>query len=82
MQARMARALSRLVARHKGSALVAVSHADPIKVAVAHALGTPLDLFQRIAIAPASVTVIAYAAHGPTVLTVNSLQGEVPGLTA
>ena len=30
-----------------GEVVVAVSHADPIKAAVAHALGTPLDLFQR-----------------------------------
>jgi probable phosphoglycerate mutase len=80
MQARMTRALARLVARHRGGILVAVSHADPIKAAVAHALGTPLDLFQRIAIAPASVTAIAYAAHGPMVLTVNSLQGDLAAL--
>jgi probable phosphoglycerate mutase len=80
MQARMARALGRLVARHRGRAVVAVSHADPIKAVVAHALGTPLDLFQRIAVAPASVTAIAYGPHGPTVLTVNSTNGDLGGL--
>jgi probable phosphoglycerate mutase len=72
MQARVVATLGRLVARHPGETLVVVSHADPIKAAVAHALGTPLDLFQRIAIAPASVTAIAYRPDGPTVLTVNS----------
>ncbi len=36
--------------RHKGGVVVAVSHADPIKALVAHALGTHLDLFQRIVI--------------------------------
>ena len=38
------------VARHTGGVVVAVSHADPIKAAVAQALGTHLDLFQRIVI--------------------------------
>ena len=51
---------------------MAVSHADPIKAAVAQAVGTPLDLFQRIVVSPCSVTVIAYGDHGPLVLAVNS----------
>ena len=80
MQARLVRALGALVARHRGRAVVAVSHADPIKAVVAHALGTPLDLFQRIAISPGSITAIAYGAHGPAVLTVNSTGGGVDGL--
>ena len=51
--------------RHPGGVVVAVSHADPIKAAVAHALGTHLDLFQRIVISPCSVTAIAYGDGGP-----------------
>jgi probable phosphomutase (TIGR03848 family) len=78
MQARIASVLARLVARHRGQTIVAVSHADPIRAAVAHALGTPLDLFQRIAIATASVTAIAYGEGGPVVLTVNSTDGSGP----
>ena len=39
-----------------------------------------LDLFQRLVIAPASVTVIAYRAEGPRVLTVNSLDGDLAAL--
>ena len=68
------------MARHPGATVVAVSHADPITGAVAHALGTPLDLFQRIVIATASVTAIAYGVSGPVVLTVNSLDGDLGGL--
>jgi len=79
MQARMAAALGRLVERHPGQVVVAVSHADPIRVALAHALGMPLDFFQRILIAPASVTAIAYRPDGPAVLTVNSTAGELDG---
>jgi broad specificity phosphatase PhoE len=59
---------------------VAVSHADPIKAAVAHALGTPLDLFQRIMIAPVSITAVAYGPRGPAVITVNSVDGDLAAL--
>lgn len=72
MQARIVDALTDLCRRHPGEAIVAVSHADPIKAAVAEALGSHLDLFQRIVISPCSVTAISYGAVGPTVLAVNS----------
>jgi probable phosphoglycerate mutase len=73
MQTRITAAAARLTARHPGKAVVLVSHADPIKAAVAHALGTHLDLFQRIVVSPCSVTAVAYGDSGPAVLTVNSL---------
>ena len=57
--------------RHPGGVVVAVSHADPIKAAVADALGTHLDLFQRIVVSTCSVTAILYGTGGPAVLTVN-----------
>ncbi len=72
MQTRICGTLGQLATRHRGGAIVAVSHADPIKAAAAQAVGTPLDLFQRIVISPCSVTVIAYGGGGPVVLTVNS----------
>ncbi len=72
MQQRIVAATARLVAKHPGGLVVAVSHADPIKALVAYAMGTHLDLFQRIVISPCSVTAISYSAHGPAVLTVNS----------
>lgn len=78
MQARVTGALARLVERHRGEVIVAVSHADPIKAAVADALGTHLDLFQRIAVSPCSTTVISYGTGGPMVLSVNSVTGTLP----
>ncbi len=72
MQARIVTALADLCRRHPGETIVAVSHADPIKAAVADALGSHLDLFQRIVISPCSVTAISYGPVGPTVLAVNS----------
>jgi probable phosphoglycerate mutase len=80
MQTRMTGAIATLVERHAGGVVVAVSHADPIKAAVADALGTHLDLFQRIVVSPCSVTAIAYGASGPTVLTVNSISGPLTTL--
>jgi uncharacterized repeat protein (TIGR03847 family) len=52
MQARIVDTIARLRSRHAGATVVAVSHADPIKAAVAEAVGTHLDLFQRIVISP------------------------------
>jgi len=80
MQTRITGALGRLVSRHPGETIVAVSHADPIKAAVADALGTHLDLFQRIVIAPCSVTAIWFSAEGPAVLTTNSTGNDLTGL--
>jgi probable phosphoglycerate mutase len=72
MQARMIQTVAELCSRHQGETVVAVSHADPIKALVAEALGTHLDLFQRIVISPCSLTAVSYGALGPLVLAVNS----------
>lgn len=80
MQTRMTAAVGRLVARHPGEIVAAVSHADPIKAVVAQALGTPLDLFQRIVIAPASISAVVYRPEGPAILTVNSMDGDLAAL--
>jgi len=80
MQDRMVGAVGQLVARHKGGVVVCVSHADPIKAAVAHALGTHLDLFQRIVISTCSITAVSYGMGGPVVLTVNSTGGSLSAL--
>jgi len=81
MHTRVTGTVARLRARHPGQAIVLVSHADPIKAAVADATGTPLDLFQRIVISPCSVSAVAYSDGGPMVLTVNSL-GDLAQLRA
>jgi broad specificity phosphatase PhoE len=71
MQTRMVSALDRLRVAHPGETVVAVSHADPIRAAVAHAMGTHLDLFQRVVVSPCSLTAVAYGDGGPIVLKVN-----------
>ena len=77
MQTRMTDTIARLTAEHRGATIICVSHADPIKAAIASALGTHLDLFQRIVISPCSITAVSYGLGGPVVLTVNSTSGEL-----
>jgi probable phosphomutase (TIGR03848 family) len=81
MQARMVEAIERLVVDHPGETIVVVSHADPIKAAIAHFTGVPLDLFQRVAVSPASVTVLEVGRFGATLVKSNdtgSLDELVP----
>jgi probable phosphomutase (TIGR03848 family) len=77
MQVRMVSALDRLRSAHPGGTIVCVSHADTIKAAMAHALGTHLDLFQRIVISTCSISAIAWSTDGPIALTVNSTGGSL-----
>lgn len=84
MQHRIVGALERLRSAHPGGTIVCVSHADPIKAAIAHAVGTHLDLFQRIVISTCSISVIAWPQPGtggtPVVLAVNSTGGSLTEL--
>ncbi|MFN8051931.1 MAG: MSMEG_4193 family putative phosphomutase [Acidimicrobiales bacterium] len=80
MQTRMCGEIARLVAAHPGERIVCVSHADPIKAAVAQAQGTHLDLFQRIVISPCSITPILYGPGVPIVLAVNSTGDDLSSL--
>ena len=80
MQTRMTGAITELVSKHPGDTIVAVSHADTIKAAVADAAGTPLDLFQRIVISPCSVSAVMYTHSGPIVLAINSTGDDLSSL--
>jgi probable phosphomutase (TIGR03848 family) len=77
MQNRIVNAVDRICKNHPGQTVVCVSHADPIKAALAHATGTHIDLFQRLVVSPCSVSAVAYTASGPIVLTVNSTGGSL-----
>jgi probable phosphomutase (TIGR03848 family) len=80
LQVRMEGIVEELRRRHPGETVVAVSHADPIKAVASSALGTPLDLFQRLVISPCSVTAIAYGEGGPTVVCLNARAAGLPEL--
>ena len=68
MQARGVEAIEDIRARHKRGNVAVVTHADLLKAVVAHYLGMHLDLFQRIVIAPASVTLFAFGDGFPRLL--------------
>lgn len=75
MQARMVEALDAVVATHPHETAVVVSHADPIKSAIAHYTGMHLDLFQRLHVSPASVTVLDFHAYGALLVKCNDTGG-------
>jgi len=71
-QARIASTLDEIAAFHKPKDVVAVVfHADPIKLAVAHYLGMPLDYFQRLGCDTASVTVLYVSETGAHLIKLN-----------
>ena len=72
---------ARMEAEHGADAVwVAVSHADVIKSILADALGMHLDLFQRIHVDPASLSVVRYTPLRPFVVSLNSVAGDLSGL--
>ena len=59
---------------------LACSHGDVIKAIVADAAGMHLDLFQRIVVAPCSLTVIHYTETRPFLARLNDVGGAVDDL--
>lgn len=80
-QHRICTEIEELVSMHQAKEIVAcVSHADPIKLAVAHYLGMPLDHFQRLVIMPGSITAIYLGEMGAQLVTMNyDLSLSLPG---
>lgn len=58
-----------------------VSHGDVIKAILAEALGTHLDLFQRICVDPGSISVVSYAKDRPFVVRSNDSGTELDFLS-
>ncbi|WP_028278733.1 histidine phosphatase family protein [Arthrobacter sp. H5] len=86
MQARSVAAIRRhdaaFEAEHgPGSVWVAVSHGDIIKSILADALGMHLDLFQRINVSPASVSIVRYGMSRPSVFATNTDAGDLSWLS-
>jgi probable phosphomutase (TIGR03848 family) len=58
-QHRIIQELEAIAGCHEPKDMVAcVTHSDPIKLAVAYFLGMPLDTFQRLSVAPASISAL------------------------
>jgi probable phosphomutase (TIGR03848 family) len=87
MQARSVAAIRRRDAEFEsefgpGAVWVAVSHGDIIKSILADALGLQLDLFQRITVGPASISIVRYGAERPDVVATNTDAGDLSWLGA
>jgi probable phosphomutase (TIGR03848 family) len=63
-----------------GAVWAAVSHGDLVKALLADALGMHLDLFQRLHVDPASISIVRYTATRPFVLATNTHDGDLTWL--
>ena len=71
-QNRIVRTIDDILSKHKPKDIVAcVFHADPIKLAVAHYIGMPLDQFQRLGCDTGSVSVLAVGEMGAGLMKLN-----------
>ncbi len=73
VQERAVNEIERLAAAHPRDLIVVVSHADLIKMVMAHFLGMHLDNFQRIVISPASINTLMLGFGRPYVATINDV---------
>ncbi len=65
------RTIERIVCDHPNQLVAVFSHGDVIRTTLAHYMGTPLDLFQRISISTASISALAFHQGRPMVLFTN-----------
>ncbi len=79
VQNRAVDTLERLRQKHAGEIIAVFTHGDVVRTSLAYYLGTPLDLFQRLSIEPASVSVLGFHRFGPRILRVNDT-GQVPSI--
>ncbi|MEM7533479.1 MAG: MSMEG_4193 family putative phosphomutase [Chloroflexota bacterium] len=79
VQSRAVGTLEQLRTNHPNQTIAVFSHGDVIRTSIAHYMGTPLDLFQRIVVSTASISAISFFNQRPSVLWVNYLS-EIPTL--
>ncbi|MFZ2502325.1 MAG: MSMEG_4193 family putative phosphomutase [Nocardioides sp.] len=78
MQARAVAAVRRHdAAQDPGAVWAVVSHGDLIKALLADALGMHLDLFQRLQVDPASISIVRYGETRPHVFAMNTHAGDL-----
>lgn len=71
VQTRAVNEIERLVTKHPREMVAIVSHADLIKMVLAHYLGMHLDVFQRIVVSPASISIMNLGHSRPFVAVMN-----------
>lgn len=79
MQNRAVAAIEKIVAAHEKDAVAVFSHGDVIKAIVAYYAGIALDNFQRLAVSPASISIIVIGPFGARLGRLNDT-GPLPPL--
>lgn len=82
MRERCVAAVAEVVARHPDETVLLVSHGDPIKAIISDALGQDFDDFQRLNVAPASVSVISQVTGRPPFVVCMNANTDVAALLA
>ncbi len=71
VQARMVAVVEELRITHAGQRVVVVSHSDPIRLLLAFYSGLHMDMFQRLALDPASISEIEFGPPRPRLIRSN-----------
>ena len=71
VQSRAVNEIEKIAAAHPKDMVAIFSHGDIIKLVLAHYLGMPLDMFQRLVVNTASVSVLQRQGSMPLVMKVN-----------
>ena len=80
LQQRAADEVEGLAREHGDATIVCVSHAETIKVVVAHYIGLHLDHLQRLEVSPASLTTLSLDPSGATRLLALNDTGHLRGV--
>ncbi|MDQ4065155.1 MAG: MSMEG_4193 family putative phosphomutase [Actinomycetota bacterium] len=80
VQTRAVAEIERMRTEHADGVVCCVSHGDVIKLVIAHYTGVHIDLFQRLVVAPASVSRLVWGRGGPRLVALNPLvSSDLPG---
>jgi probable phosphomutase (TIGR03848 family) len=80
VQIRAIGAIEQIVEEVPKGIVCCVSHADVIRLAIAHFMGIHIDLFQRMSIGPASVSLLSVSDAGPHVFGIGLGAEGIPML--
>ena len=71
VQVRAVETVERIREHHPDQLVAVFSHGDVIRTTIAHYMGIPIDLFQRVTISTGSISAIAFHGASPRVLFTN-----------
>ena len=75
-QLRMIKGIEKLYKQHTNQTIAIISHSDLIKATIAYYAGIHLDMFQRLEIDPASVSILNIGDETARILLLNHT-GEI-----